>query len=120
MNSVMILKYVVKKMLMPKLNKAEMWADDTEKHYIIYGEIWSTVGLFLHTIIKSKKRYWIISHYKSGRRVLKYIPTKEMALKYMARLRKVADWNMVLPELRREQKRISAEMDKLQREINKG
>lgn len=106
--------------MIPRLNKAEMWMEDLTKkvvsHKKIEVEVWSTVGLSLHKDEKFIKQ-WVISHHKSGRRVLKDIPTRKMAIEYMIRLRKVADWNMSLQELMKDRARLEKQVKAMQKEI---
>ncbi len=62
--------------------------------------LWKKVGLAIHrSEYIGDRGLWIISHFNSGRAVLKYIKTKEQAVEYLRRLCEILeDWTFTEEE----------------------
>lgn len=99
-------------MLVPRLKQSKMYAAmvflesrylgkqyESIPHYKqVEVELWEKVGLCIHQVY-GKCRFpneWIISHYLSGRSVVRGIPTRSKALCLMMEIRNkiMLDWNM--------------------------
>lgn len=85
--------------------------------------LWREVGLAIHQgIFVSDRNLWTISHFRSGRSIVKYIKTKGLAIEYLQRLYDILkdwtfteeEWNTQADETRKELKEA---VDKIQQEV---
>lgn len=81
--------------------------------------LWTEIGLCVH---KGELNQYVISHYKSGRSVLKFINTRQEAEKYMGLLKEVLeDWTFTEKEWNEypqiDKSLIKERVDILQKEI---
>lgn len=88
-------------MIIPKLKRATM--DFVFKQFDIIGhtpelvELWERVGLCIHRYKENEYQFtWRISHFSSGRYVLKNMKTRSEAIQYMIRLNRevLLDWTI--------------------------
>jgi hypothetical protein len=114
----------MKSKIVPKLEKIDFLVPcyfrkkmKVLEHIIIPGYLWKGKGLVLHKDEKNKD--WRISHYHSGRLILKYIPSIEIAYEWLMVLRKVCNWNVTLEDLKKDRERIENEVRIIQDQISK-
>lgn len=64
-------------------------------HKRVDAELWERVGLAIHRSEEMEVREWKISHYESGRVVLKQMKSRKQAIEYLVVLRTVlSDWRL--------------------------
>lgn len=85
--------------------------------------LWESVGLSTHEYFDEVKsrRNWRISHYNSGRAVLRHLKDKEQAMHYMMELRKtISDWRFTEQQFqdRPDRSHIKQQIDTLQTQIS--
>lgn len=58
-------------------------------------DVWKNVGLAIHKDVCG----WVISHVESGKSILKYMKTREIAISYMMKVRGILpSWNFTLEQ----------------------
>ena len=88
--------------------------------------LWRSVGLAIHKEINGiNKSMWVVSHFNSGRSVVKYIKTKERAINCLYRLYEILpdwtfteeEWNIQADETKKE---LKDAIDRVQQQILEG
>lgn len=88
--------------------------------------LWKDVGLAIHKSMHiADKGLWVISHFNSGRSVVKYLKTKEQAINCLCKLYEILPdwtfteekWSIQADETKRELKEV---VDRLQQQILEG
>jgi hypothetical protein len=79
--------------LLPRFVKADMFmACCEESNKLVEVELWDKVGLAIHEYNDSVTDKWRISHFNSGRSILRHMKNRKEAIYY---LMKVRDWETV-------------------------